>query len=80
MVVAYAPFGEDMETITPTPIIPRSGPTGTVAPARPAARHPTKVITRAENKLVSLLKHDKTECNYLILLFLLGVFCLLLSN
>ena len=69
MVVEYAPLDEAEDTITPTPIIPRSR-------ASPPPRRSIKI----ENKLLSFLKHDKTECNYLIMLFLMGVFCLLLSN
>jgi len=69
MVVEYAPLYEDEDKITPIPIIP--GPR--------AAPQPRKSI-KIENKLLSFLKHDKTECNYLIMLFLLGIFCMLLSN
>ena len=65
MVVEYAPLDEEEDTITPTPIIPQKPPRRSI---------------KIENKLISFLKHDRTECNYLIMLFLLGVFCLLLST
>jgi hypothetical protein len=69
MVVEYATLEEDEDTITPSPIIPNSR--RRTAPTR------TQVV---ESKLIGFLKHDRTECNYLILLFVLGVFCMLLSN
>jgi hypothetical protein len=68
MVVEYATLEEEEETITPSPIIPNS---------RRTAKTRTQVV---ESKIIGFLKHDRTECNYLILLFIMGVFCMLLSN
>ena len=70
MTIDYAPLDEDEDRIEPRVVVPQGSPR---QPAPPGPPGPAPIRIR----IPKFLENDSTECNYLVIAFVVGAFFIL---